>query len=130
MVKFFALPWIDTFSLKLSDRFGDYGLVGMIIIKYADRSCIIDTFLMSCRVLGRGVEDILLGFVSDFLLEKDYEQLVGLYRPTPKNKQVKLFFSERGFLYEEKEFDYLRYKIDIRALKFDRPDYFKKIKIL
>ncbi len=47
----------DVIWLRLRDRFGDAGIVGVCILRYEDRRAIFDTLLLSCRVLGRGVED-------------------------------------------------------------------------
>lgn len=49
-------PLVEGALLKVSDRFGDYGIVGLVIVRVENDRAVLDTFLMSCRVLGRGVE--------------------------------------------------------------------------
>jgi predicted enzyme involved in methoxymalonyl-ACP biosynthesis len=57
----------------------------------------IDTFLLSCRVLGRRVEDALLAFAAERSAARGARQLVGRYVPTAKNGQAESFFPDRGF---------------------------------
>jgi FkbH-like protein len=87
----------DVFSLRLSDRFGDAGIVGAAILKYAGEAAVIDTLLLSCRVLGRQVEDALLGECIQRACSKGCRTLKGEYLPTAKNGQVRDFYPARGF---------------------------------
>jgi FkbH-like protein len=79
-----------TFSFTLEDQFGDNGLIAIIILKEEDKDTLfIDTWLMSCRVLKRGMENFILNTIANFAREKDYSQLKGGYIPTVKNEMVK-----------------------------------------
>lgn len=60
----------DVYYLQLKDKFGDMGIVGVLIIKYENEEAIIDTFLLSCRVIGRGVEDVVLNLCKINSLKK------------------------------------------------------------
>ena len=88
---------VDGFTLAVKDRFGDSGIVGLAISRYHDSVAEIDTFLLSCRVLGRRVEDELLAFLIRRARDRNATTLVGIYVPTAKNQQVNSFFTERGF---------------------------------
>ncbi len=55
----------ECFSVQVSDRFGDYGLVGVMIVEPGGESVVIDTFLLSCRALGRGVEHRMMAFLAE-----------------------------------------------------------------
>lgn len=88
-------------SLRLRDRFGDYGLISVVLGEaVADATTPtlrIDTWLMSCRAIGRTVESYLLNQVIQRAREMGYQQILGEYRPTAKNAQVESFFPEHGF---------------------------------
>lgn len=87
----------DVLTLALRDRFGDSGLVGAAIVRYAGDRAVIDTFLLSCRVLGRGVEDVLLAALLRRAAARGCAKAVGEYLPTRKNSQVEHFYEQRGF---------------------------------
>ena len=85
------------YCLEVKDKIGDYGITG-VVIGYKDKSrLIIDTFLLSCRIIGRGIEN---AFLSQFLkaaLDKDVKKIIGEYFPTKKNDLVKNFYKDCGF---------------------------------
>ena len=84
--------------LRLKDRFGDAGLVCVGIIRCVDDAVWeIDTFLMSCRVMGRRVEDAFLCYLCELAAGHGAKRIQGVYRKTAKNKPVQTFFSNRGF---------------------------------
>lgn len=85
-------------GMNISDRFGEYGLVGLTILKKTnEEDWEIDTLLMSCRVLGRGAETSLIAKTAEAVSQKGGKKLVGQYIPTQKNKLVENLFSEHGF---------------------------------
>jgi FkbH-like protein len=88
-------------GMKLKDRYGDYGLVGAAILSRAGKTCVIDTLLMSCRVLGRGAEDAFLATLAKAANDMECERLEGRYVPTPKNAMVRDFYKTRGFAEDE-----------------------------
>ncbi len=65
--------------LNLKDRFGDYGLVGVAILKQNNKCLFIDTVLISCRALGRKVEQSLLCSIFDFTAQKNLNKIVAPY---------------------------------------------------
>lgn len=87
----------DVFSLALSDRVSDLGLVGGVIVKYDNRMAKIDTFLLSCRAIGRGAEDALMAHVIAHLRSAGCEQVCADYFITKKNTQVANFYQHCGF---------------------------------
>lgn len=84
---------------KLCDRFGDYGIIGvtLCIDDATDRTRRIDSFLMSCRVLGRQVEYAMLATLENAARDAGMQRLIGEYVPSRKNRMVKEFYSEHGF---------------------------------
>lgn len=61
--------------VRVSDRFGDYGLVGLVIYRQAPEGLVVDTFLLSCRVLGRGVEHTILRHLGEIARQKGLQQI-------------------------------------------------------
>ena len=88
---------VDVLSLRLVDQFGDSGLVGVCILKYIAQRAVVDTFLLSCRVLGRGVEDVFIIQALKMAKQRGCEAVIGEYYPTKKNAQVKDFYPKQGF---------------------------------
>jgi FkbH-like protein len=88
---------VDAYTVALSDRFGDSGITGLAILRFAEEAAEIDTFLLSCRVLGRRLEDAVLAFLAERARERGARFLVGRYVETPRNEQVRNFYPERGF---------------------------------
>ncbi|MGD2085191.1 MAG: amino acid adenylation domain-containing protein [Candidatus Aminicenantes bacterium] len=82
-------------AIEVSDRFGDYGLVGVVITREEEDYLFIDTFLLSCRVLGRGVEDAILVGLRRYCDGKGIKTLQADYYPTPKNKPIHQFMESR-----------------------------------
>jgi FkbH-like protein len=88
--------WI-TLTVSLRDRFGDNGLISVLLARAEGSELVIDTWLMSCRVLKRGVEQFLLNAVCAAALEQGLTSVFGEYMPTPKNGLVKDHYAGLGF---------------------------------
>ena len=76
------------YDFSVSDKFGDMGLIGVVII--IDNA--IDSFLLSCRVLGRGIEECVLDFIT-----RRHQNLRAVYSKTEKNSLVEEFYEKNGF---------------------------------
>lgn len=83
--------WVRCF--ELSDKFGDYGFVGAMIINITDDSLIIEGFYLSCRALGKNVEKMMLDYLLSNLELKDRE-LTYIYKDNGKNHDVEVFIKE------------------------------------
>lgn len=77
---------LEALVVKVSDRFGDYGLVGLVLFKADSQSLRVDTFLLSCRVLGRGVEHRLLAKLGEVATERGRERIDATFVSTTKNR--------------------------------------------
>lgn len=87
-----------TFSFTLTDKFGDNGLICVIILKKLDiETLFIDTWLMSCRVLKRGVESFALNTIVEYSRRNGFKFIVGEYLPTMKNSMVEQHYPNLGF---------------------------------
>lgn len=79
-------PEICCWTIEVKDRFGVYGLVGTVITQKQEENLLIDTFLLSCRVLGRNVEAIILAGLKKYCEEQKLKALIADYYPTAKNQ--------------------------------------------
>jgi FkbH-like protein len=86
-----------TLQLRLIDQFGDNGIIGVVIGKPEGDDLRIDTWLMSCRVLGRQVEEATLNIVVSEARRLKARNLIGEYLPTKKNAMVREHYRKLGF---------------------------------
>jgi FkbH-like protein len=98
-------PRTLAFCLRLIDRFSDNGLISVIVARpdeaLADGELLLDTWLMSCRVLGRQVEAAALEVLTQRAAGRGAHTLVGEYRPTPRNGMVAQHYAKLGFVPRE-----------------------------
>ncbi len=85
------------FSVSLRDRFGDHGLISVVVVRFAAAEAVIDEYLMSCRVLQRGVEQYVMNHIFDDARSRGLERVEGIYLPTKKNGMVREFYKQFGF---------------------------------
>src|SRR3989344_1061154 len=91
-------------SIKIEDKFGDNGIVGVVIVKREEKKWIIDSFLLSCRVIGRRVEETILAYILEEAKKERVNTLIGEFISTKKNIPAKEFYKKNGFeLIEEKD---------------------------
>jgi FkbH-like protein len=83
--------------LRLADRFGDQGLVGVAILRREGEQGLIDTLLMSCRVMNRRVEQALAAYLVEHARRLGCRELIGHYLPTRKNGMVRDLYPRLGF---------------------------------
>ncbi len=119
----------EVFCLKLNDRFGDSGIVGVGILKYESEKALIDEFLLSCRILGRGVEDAFLVQTLKIAGNKGCSTVIGEYLPTDRNDQVKDFYLKHGFkaLKKASSGQAGAFRYDLEAGPGREPAFFKEI---
>lgn len=90
-------PNVEHFWVRLRDKFADHGLVSVVIALNKGQYLEIDTMLMSCRVIGRGVEQLMVRELIAIALQCGCQGLVGVYIPTERNKLVSDLFQRLGF---------------------------------
>ena len=90
---------VITLQLRLTDSFGDNGMIAVIVCRPngEERAMEVDTWLMSCRVLGRGVEQATMNLVAEQARSRGASVLYGRYLPTAKNGMVKDHYRKLGF---------------------------------
>jgi FkbH-like protein len=84
-------------AFNLKDKFGDYGLICVVIMQKRGDALFIDTWIMSCRVLKRDMELFTLNEIVRIARDKGIKKIIGEYLPTPKNGLVKNHYADLGF---------------------------------
>jgi FkbH-like protein len=87
----------EIFTMRLRDRFGDHGIIAMSILLYQGASALIDTLLLSCRVIGRGVETALLSYLLERARAHGATTIFGEFVPTKKNAPAADLYPRHGF---------------------------------
>jgi FkbH-like protein len=109
-----ARPGWQVLSIKVRDRFGDHGLVGVAITRDQAETCEIETFLLSCRVIGRTVETALLSHVAKGAVARGRQRLAGRFSPTGKNAPARDFYARHGFQLLEENRDGSVWTLDLQ----------------
>ena len=117
-------PDVIDLSFTLEDKFGDNGLIAVIIMKPQDAETLfVDTWFMSCRVLKRGMENFTLNTMVEAARQKGYKRIIGEYLPTPKNKMVEGHYPSLGF----EQLEGTQYVLDVEQYQ-PRECYIREVK--
>ena len=87
---------VQVLIVKVSDRFGDYGLVGLLIYEISPEGLLVDSFLLSCRTLGRGVEHRMLAELGAIALDNRLPAVILPYIPNERNTPILNFLNLVG----------------------------------
>ena len=112
-------------SMRVRDRFGDHGLVGVAITHDQGDVCKIDTFLLSCRVIGRTVETALLSYLAECAAARGRRHLSGWFLPTKKNLPAKDFYAQHEFQLEQQTSEGSWWTLDLQRQSVACPDWIK-----
>lgn len=122
-----ATPSCQVLSIRVRDRFGDHGLVGVAITRDEGEVCEIDSFLLSCRVIGRTVETALLAHLADRAAARGRQRLVGWFRPTKKNAPARDFYKQHGFEVDHENGDGALWSLDLTKQRIASPEWVKVV---
>jgi len=117
--KFIDNDTYDVLYLSLKDKYDDAGIVGAVILQFSGDTAEIDTFLLSCRAIGRGIENAFMSCVIEAARLRRVKVVQGEYLPTTKNRQVSDFYSRCGF--DEK------LRLNIMDSSVDAPPHFRSV---
>jgi FkbH-like protein len=101
------------FAVSLSDRFGNHGLISVALLRGDGVDLFVDTWLMSCRVLKRGVEALVANRIVEEARRLGASAVIGEYRPTAKNGMVEGLYPSLGYSVAEEGADFKRYRLDV-----------------
>jgi len=88
----------DIRAFRVSDSYGDQGIVGVVMCHVHEEEYHIHNFLMSCRVIGRTIETAMLATIFSLANERNLPCIIGSIIPTQKNRPVRDFYQKHGFL--------------------------------
>jgi len=92
---------------EVDDKFGENGITNVFIIKTKPNEWIIDTFLLSCRIMGRGIEEGIIGKILEIAKNKGIKKITATFIPTEKNKPAENFLKNYGFKKEKEHWVFL-----------------------
>jgi FkbH-like protein len=122
-----AAPNWRVWSLRVKDRYADNGLVGVAIARVDGEVCEIDSFLMSCRVIGRTLETAFLARLAADAREQGAKVLQGWFRPTKKNAPALEFYREHGFEVAERTEEGVLWRLDLQEKEIRTPEWIKQV---
>lgn len=117
--KLLASPQHQVWTLGVKDRFGEYGITGLAIVQLNGKTANLVNFLMSCRIIGRLIEQRFLSQIAQNLIAQQINQLECHYLTSSKNSLVKSFFNNVGAKYIENKNEYEIYHLDLNHLQLD-----------
>ncbi|MCL2660589.1 MAG: HAD-IIIC family phosphatase [Acidobacteriaceae bacterium] len=111
--------------VRVRDRFGDAGVVGLALARNVDDACRIDSFLLSCRVIGRGIESAFLAHIAENARQTGAKCIIGEYIPTRKNASCASFYADHGFTQQAtaQESNSICYEFDLTASALSSPGW-------
>ena len=95
--RFAASPDHELWLARARDRFGDLGTIAVMLLERDGDALVIDSYLMSCRAMGRGIETALTNHLKSRLHDTGASEIRARYLPTAKNKPVETLYDEQGF---------------------------------
>ncbi len=108
---------VVTLQLRLTDRFGDNGMISVVICKEVDNCWEIDTWLMSCRVIKRRVEESVCNKLMEMARDSGIMTIRGVYKQTEKNSLVKDHYMKLGFVATKKSEEYEVWEMSVDEYK-------------
>jgi len=112
-------------ALDVSDKFGDYGTTGFCLVKDVPDGWEVDSILLSCRVLGKKVEEQFFGFILNELKKLKPKKVRAYYKPTLKNNQVKDFYKTFDFCKVKSSETEDIWERDLSDYRFNKHDFIK-----
>ena len=101
------------FAYQVVDCFGDNGIVAVVVVDVSSEVAVIEEFVMSCRVMGKNIENAIIQDVEDDLAEQGYSVIEAEYSATIKNKPVKDLYLNLGYAQIQSSGEYKRYSLNM-----------------
>jgi FkbH-like protein len=116
-------PDWDVYQTRVTDRFGDNGIVGVCIVRWNGDACEIDTLLLSCRVIDRTVETAILNFLAEESRARGIARIDGWFLPTEKNKPAEGFYAKHQFTVKDRSDPGTLWSLDLRQTDISCPPW-------
>lgn len=111
--RFIQNPNSLVMAFGVRDKFGDSGITGLVIVNADNVDAEVDTFLMSCRIIGRNIEYKIFDYLAAYLIGKGIKRLFAKYIKTQKNGQVEGFYEKMGFNLDGEEEKTKAYSLEL-----------------
>ena len=89
-------------TIRAKDKFGDYGIIGIVSISIKNKSAKLEDFILSCRVVGRNIEKVMIEFVKDYCQKAKIDKIKGKYLKTKKNALLFEYFKKLDLIDKNK----------------------------
>lgn len=99
------------FVYEAADRFGDNGIIAVVVADMSKEIPVIEEFVMSCRVMGKNIENAILDDVESYFMEKGYTSVIGEYIPSKKNQPVAELYPKLGYVEYASQEDTQQYRL-------------------
>lgn len=121
-------PGCEIFVAYVRDKFGDSGLVSVLIVKQLETRLLVDSFLMSCRVMGRMVENVIMDEIVTFYSKQcGIKTIVGSYIRTSKNRPVEHLYSSLGFAETNADANQKEYVCEVSNYRYMEHSMFRNV---
>lgn len=124
LMGFSSEGWL-IYCLSVKDRFGDNGITGAVLLRPIDGGYEIDSFLLSCRILGKGIEEVFLSGILNILRNRGVKLVKASYIPTAKNMQVSGFYERTDFVLDSQDKDGSKFYHLNMGAEIKIPSYYK-----
>jgi FkbH-like protein len=121
--KFIKSDSVSVLAFGVKDKFGDNGISGLVILDISINKVFIDTFLLSCRVLGRNIEYRLMDAIIDLAKKSKVKVIDAEYIKTLKNEQVEDLYDRFGFEVGQRVNNSWRYQLDVKKYQSENFNY-------
>ena len=109
----------ECFAIRLTDNSGSNEIIGIFILKYDQKITVIDSFLLSCRVLGREIETAALFWLCQYLKRKNIDTIYGKIHKTKRNEPVQDLYAKHGF----KKINNSKFELNLKNHVIEKPSW-------
>jgi FkbH-like protein len=115
-------PQVIVRLVAVKDKFGDNGITGALIMRRNGQQMLIDSFLLSCRIIGRKIENVMLAEALSLTRQTECPELIGEFIATEKNAPAKDFYCQAGFESIKKDEELEKWRWPVNR-QFEAPDF-------
>ena len=122
----------NLWTIRAADKFGDYGIIGILSISTKNNIATLVDFILSCRVVGRYIEETMIEFLKEFCQENNVNKIKGKYKKTDKNSLCYNFLNKLQLIDNNQysfEFPSNKKKLNLLNITVKKPTYKEKINV-
>ena len=122
----------NLWTIRATDKFGDYGIIGILSISIKDNVATLVDFILSCRVVGRYIEESMIEFIKEFCQKSNVNKIIGKYKKTEKNSLCYNFLNKLQLIDNNQysfEFPSNKKKLNLLNITIKKPTYKEKIDV-